>query len=161
MTSDHSHSALFTGYPDRSQGVLGYSLSETDQTPFTNLLYGTGGANNYQYSVVDGMVERADPTKDNISDFEYSQQAAVSTDEVTHGGTDVLVYAKGPMSHLFNSVHEQTYVAYVISYAMQIGLFAGYDNLDPDQSGSNCLHFSITATFGVGFLVYLLNYFIY
>lgn len=95
MTSDHSHSVLFTGYPDRSQGVLGYSLSETDQTPFTNLLYGTGGANNYQYSVVDGTVERADPTKENITDFEYSQQAAVSTDEVTHGGTDVLVYAKG------------------------------------------------------------------
>jgi len=65
------------------------------------------------------------------------------------------------MAHLFNSVHEQTYVAYVISYAMQIGLFAGYDNLDPDESASNCLHFSIIGTLGVGFLVYLLNWLIY
>ncbi|XP_066262954.1 alkaline phosphatase-like isoform X1 [Euwallacea similis] len=154
VTSDHSHSAVFTGYPDRRQGVLGYTLSKMDQKPFTNLLYSTGGPNNYQFEVVDGKVQRIDPTKQNTSDFEYSQQALVYTDEVTHGGTDVLVYARGPMAHLFNSVHEQTYVAYVISYAMQIGMFDGYDTLDND-SEALCLSSSLVTFLGVLSLLFI------
>ncbi|XP_030745209.1 alkaline phosphatase-like isoform X2 [Sitophilus oryzae] len=131
VTSDHSHSMVFTGYPDREQGVLNYTLSEMDQKPYTNLLYGTGGPNNYQFKVSStNEVERADPSQENTTDFEYSQQAVVYNDEVTHAGTDVLVYANGPMAHLFNSVHEQSYVAYVISYAAQIGVFEGFNTID-------------------------------
>ncbi|KAL1498228.1 hypothetical protein ABEB36_009061 [Hypothenemus hampei] len=139
VTSDHSHSMVFTGYPDRSQGVLGYSTSVMTEEPYTNLIYGTGGPNNYQFSVINGTVHRNNPLNENITDFEYSQQAVIYNDEVTHDGTDVLVYANGPMAHLFNSVHEQTYVAYVISYAMQIGIFEGYDDdlkLDDDSKSS-------------------------
>lgn len=66
-----------------------------DKKPYTNLLYGTGGPNNYQFYVNNGSVERKDPATDNITDFEYSQQSVVLNDEVTHSGTDVLVYAKG------------------------------------------------------------------
>ncbi|CAG9773764.1 unnamed protein product [Ceutorhynchus assimilis] len=136
VTSDHSHSLVLTGYPDRTQGVLGHTNSAMDQKAFTNLLYGTGGPNNYQFAVVDGQVQRQDPSSENTTDFEYSQQAVVLNDEVTHSGTDVLVYAKGPMAHLFNSVHEQSYVAYVISYAMRIGSFKD-ESFHPDSSGSN------------------------
>nr|CAI5849431.1 unnamed protein product [Callosobruchus analis] len=121
VTSDHSHSMLLTGYPDRGSGVLSYTESAMDKEPFTSLLYGTGGPNNYQFTVQDNTVQRLDPSKSDTTDFEYSQQAVVLTDEVTHSGTDVLVYANGPMAHLFTSVHEQSYVAYVIAYAAKIG----------------------------------------
>lgn len=124
VTSDHSHSMLLTGYPNRTQGVLSITKSEMDRSPFTSLVYGTGGPNNYQFMVDNGTVTREDPSKNNTADWEYSQQALVYTDEVTHSGADVLVFAKGPMAHLINSVHEQTYIAYIIGYAAKIGPYA-------------------------------------
>lgn len=66
-----------------------------DERPYSNLVYGTGGPNNYQFYVENNTVQRVDPTTENMTDFEYSQQALVYNDEVTHSGTDVLVYAKG------------------------------------------------------------------
>lgn len=158
VTSDHSHSMVFTGYPDREQGVLKYTESAMDQKPFTNLLYGTGGPNNWQFYVNNNTAERVDPSKENTTDFEYSQQAVVLTDEVTHSGTDVLVYAHGPMAHLFNSVHEQSYVAYVISYATQIGIFEGYDTLDPVPDNSTCPNCSFTTLILSMFLFFLFKY---
>ncbi|XP_019762071.2 alkaline phosphatase, tissue-nonspecific isozyme isoform X1 [Dendroctonus ponderosae] len=153
VTSDHSHSMLLTGYPDRTQGVLSYSTSEMDERPYTNLVYGTGGPNNYQFYVENDTVQRVDPTTENMTDFEYSQQAVVYNDEVTHSGTDVLVYATGPMAHLFNSVHEQSYVAYVISYALQIGVFEGYE-ADPEESAAMYYHCSWVPIVGV-FLLFI------
>lgn len=67
--------------------------SKIDGINYTSLLYGTGGPNNYQFSVVNDKVSREEPK--NTDDYEYSQQAVVLTDEVTHGGTDVIVYATG------------------------------------------------------------------
>lgn len=66
-----------------------------DGLPFTSLVYGTGGPNNYQFTIQNNTVKRKDPSKEDTTDFDYSQQALVYTDEVTHSGTDVLVYAKG------------------------------------------------------------------
>ena len=39
----------------------------------------------------------------------------------THGGEDVAIYARGPMSHLFHTTHEQHYVAHVMAYASCVG----------------------------------------
>lgn len=50
-------------------------------------------------------------------DEEYMQQAAVPLDAETHGGEDVVIYARGPMAHLFHGVQEQHYVAHVMAYA--------------------------------------------
>ncbi|CAH0564133.1 unnamed protein product [Brassicogethes aeneus] len=122
VTADHSHSLVFAGYSDRNNSILNVAQSSPmDKIPYTSLLYGTGGPNNFQYHIDNNTVLRNDPSKNNTQDFEYSQQSAVLNDEVTHSGTDVAIYANGPMAHLFNSVHEQTYVAYVISYAANIG----------------------------------------
>ena len=46
--------------------------------------------------------------------------AAYNGDE-NHGGEDVVTFAIGPMAHLFQNTHEQSYIAYVISYAACIG----------------------------------------
>lgn len=43
----------------------------------------------------DGQAVRIDPSKSNTSDFTYSQQATIISDEAYHGGGDVAVYAIG------------------------------------------------------------------
>ncbi|XP_065157100.1 alkaline phosphatase-like [Atheta coriaria] len=125
VTSDHGHPMVIAGYADRDQKITGIAgNSKIDGIPYTSLLYGIGGPNNYKYQIINETVFREDPERIDTDDFDYSQQAGVRTHEVPHDGTDVLVYAQGPMAHLFHTVHEQTYVAYVIAYAAQIGPYA-------------------------------------
>lgn len=97
VTSDHTHSMSFNGYSARGSSVLGIAQrSKYDGIPYTTLLYSTGGSNNVAYTVGgDGRATRLDPSKSNTSDFTYSQQATVISDEAYHGGGDVAVYAIG------------------------------------------------------------------
>lgn len=70
--------------------------SKYDGIPYTTLSYSTGGPNNVAYTVnKDGQAVRIDPSKSNASDFTYSQQATIISDEASHGGGDVAVYAIG------------------------------------------------------------------
>ncbi|XP_020284141.1 alkaline phosphatase [Pseudomyrmex gracilis] len=126
VTSDHSHSMSFNGYGARGSSVLGIAQkSKHDDIPYTTLSYSIGGPNNVAYTVNgNGRAVRIDPSKSNTSDFTYSQQAAIISDEAYHGGGDVAVYAIGPYAHLFHSVHEQNYVAHVIAYAANVGEYA-------------------------------------
>ena len=39
----------------------------------------------------------------------------------THGGEDVLIYASGPMSHLFSGTKEQSYIPHAMAYAACVG----------------------------------------
>lgn len=71
----------------------------------------------------EGKVQRRDPSKDDTTAYTYVQQAAVKTDENAHAGSDVTIHATGPMAHLVQRVHEQSYVAHLISYAARIGRF--------------------------------------
>ena len=81
-----------------------------DRLPYTTLMYTTGpGAG------------RANLTGVNTSHPEYRQQAVVKMNQETHGGEDVAIYARGPMSHLFHTTHEQHYVAHVMAYASCVG----------------------------------------
>lgn len=70
-----------------------------------------------------GKAVRRDPSKDDTAAYDYVQQVSILTDENTHGGGDVPIHAIGPMAHLFHRVHDQSYVAHVISYAARIGRF--------------------------------------
>lgn len=64
---------------------------------YTPLLYGTGGENNYQYHVdeQENILWNNVTENEVLENYEFSQQSAVLEDEVTHSGTDVVVYAKG------------------------------------------------------------------
>lgn len=53
----------------------------------------------------------------------YTQEAAVPISTSSHGGEDVAIYAKGPMSHLFRGVQEQNYIAHVMAYASCVGQY--------------------------------------
>ncbi|EZA61510.1 Alkaline phosphatase, tissue-nonspecific isozyme [Ooceraea biroi] len=119
VTSDHTHSMSFNGYSDRGSSILGKTARAMD------LSYSTGGPNNVAYTVYNNsQAVRIDPSKSNTSDFNYSQQATIISNEAYHGGGDVAAYAIGPHAHLLHSVHEQNYVAHVIAYAMSIGEYA-------------------------------------
>ncbi len=51
----------------------------------------------------------------------YRQTTAVPMSIVSHDGTDVPIYAVGPMSHLFHTTHEQHYIFHVMKYASCLG----------------------------------------
>ncbi|KOC68544.1 Alkaline phosphatase, tissue-nonspecific isozyme [Habropoda laboriosa] len=121
VTSDHTHSMSFNGYSDRGSNILGIAQkSKWDGIPYTTLTYSTGGPNNQAYTMKDNSTVRIDPSKENTTSFTYSQQATIVSDEAYHGGGDVAVYAIGPFTHLFHSVHEQSYVARVVAYAAKM-----------------------------------------
>lgn len=95
-----------------------------DKIPYTTLLYTTGGPDSFQMEVTsEGDVQRRNPLKEDTTGYTYIQQAAIKTDENAHAGSDVTIHAVGPMAHLVQRVHEQSYVAHLISYAAQIGRF--------------------------------------
>lgn len=126
VTADHSHSLNINGYPKKGNNILGVAQrSKSDDIPYTTLTYATGGPRGFQvkYNESAKKVERLDPTSSDIYAYNYVQQVGIVTDENTHGGGDVSLHAMGPMAHLFQSVHEQSYVAHVIAYAARIGRF--------------------------------------
>lgn len=157
VTSDHSHALKLSGYAKRDANILDIaSKSKIEDNYFTSLLYATGGPNNYQYYVNNSTVHRRNPKLDNTTDFEYSQQTGVLTDEALHDGTDVNVHAKGPMAHLFHRVHEQTYVAYVVGYAAKIGPFnPNVSHNNSSKNKNNYYTYLITITIIFSFKSYI------
>ncbi|KAH8396137.1 hypothetical protein KR222_003873, partial [Zaprionus bogoriensis] len=121
VTADHSHSLTINGHPERGADILGLAgNSRTEDTPYTTLTYGTS----YKGFEVNATTQqRQNPALSDTTDWEYTQQAAINTNENLHGGSDVTIHARGAMSYLFHGVHEQSYVAHVISYALRIGRF--------------------------------------
>ena len=66
----------------------------------------------------------------------YLQESAVPRDSATHGGEDVAIYAKGPMAHLFRSVHEENYIAHVMAYASCVGDYSHHQQCAAAVAGS-------------------------
>ncbi|XP_031621128.1 alkaline phosphatase-like [Contarinia nasturtii] len=125
ITADHSHSLTINGYPKRGNNILGIAQkSKMDNISYTTLLYTTGGPGGFQMELNDkGDIQRRNPLNDDTTGYTYIQQAAVKTDENAHTGSDVTIHATGPFAHLVQRVHEQSYVAHLISYAARIGPF--------------------------------------
>ncbi|XP_055379328.1 alkaline phosphatase [Condylostylus longicornis] len=125
VTADHSHTLTINGYPKHGSNILGIGFkSKVDGIPYTTLTYGTSYSG-YQVEIdnENGRPKRKDPSREDTTTFDYIQQSAILTDENTHGGSDVTIHALGPMAHLFHRIHENTYVAHVVSYALRIGRF--------------------------------------
>ncbi|KAI4881341.1 hypothetical protein NFI96_001649 [Prochilodus magdalenae] len=112
VTADHSHVFAFGAYAPRGNSVLGLSSSTgSDKKRFTTTIYGNGPG----YAIVNGT--RPDVNATMTSETGYKQQSAVPLSSETHGGEDVAIFAKGPMSHLFHGVQEQSYIAHAMAYA--------------------------------------------
>ena len=62
---------------------------------------------------------RPDLTELDVECEHFIQEAAIPLGSETHGGEDVVVYATGPMAHLFRGVQEQNYIYQVMRYASE------------------------------------------
>ncbi|XP_048241155.1 alkaline phosphatase, tissue-nonspecific isozyme-like [Haliotis rufescens] len=117
-TADHSHTMMMAGYRSRGNNILGVvdASLDDDNLTYTTLIYGNGRNVNYG--------GRRNLTDDVTTKLNYTAESAVRQDLETHGGEDVAIYARGPMSHLFHGVHEQNYIAHVMMYASCVGPYA-------------------------------------
>lgn len=68
-------------------------------------------------------------------DFQYPSLVDRARD--THGGDDVMVFARGPMSHLFTGNYEQNQIA--LGIAMAAGI-----STDPPTNGGNVVRLQFT-----------------
>ncbi|KAJ8316723.1 hypothetical protein KUTeg_005726, partial [Tegillarca granosa] len=64
--------------------------------------------------MISGYPSRGNDILDS-KDFVFQSGVQMYTE--THGGEDVGIFARGPMSHLFKGVHEQNYIPHVMAYA--------------------------------------------
>lgn len=131
VTADHEHAIAFNGYCGRGSDITGlcYEVSKTDVKHSDKLAMAKDGK---PYTVVGylngaGSVLREDQnysgarpelTQDEATDIDYTQQALIPMSSETHSGEDVMVYAKGPWAHLFDSTIEQNVIFHVMHHAI-------------------------------------------
>ncbi|KAK3604591.1 hypothetical protein CHS0354_027445 [Potamilus streckersoni] len=119
VTADHSHVFTIAGYPNRGNDILGLAMpSAPENTPIDKLPYTTlGYANGPSYS----FAGRKNLTKVNTTTVDFKQESGIPMHHETHGGEDVAVYSRGPMSHLLTGAKEQNYIAFVMAHSACVG----------------------------------------
>jgi len=131
VTADHSHVFTIAGYPSRGNPIL--AAVDTANEPFAGppdgLPYLTLSYSNGPGGRANGS--RVNYTHVDTEAVDFQSPADVNMPWETHGGEDVAIFSKGPMSHLFHSTHEQSYIAHVMMYAACIGDYG--DDIDCDR----------------------------
>jgi alkaline phosphatase len=119
VTSDHSHTMTMAGYPVRGNDVLGLSGSfGIDKLPYTTLSYANGPANPQP----DVNCARQDLSKADTSQLSFTYPHLVQMEDFeTHGGEDVMVFARGPWAHLFSGNYEQNVIPLTMGFAAGVG----------------------------------------
>ncbi|KAI0239472.1 Alkaline phosphatase, tissue-nonspecific isozyme [Lamellibrachia satsuma] len=126
VTADHSFALTMSGYPTINNPIFGLvddipRTKPEDGKPALTLMY-ADGLGYYAHRVKNRVeVPRMDLTGVDTADPKFRQDAPLPRYEASHGGEDVAIYARGPMSHLFNGVHEQNYIAHAMEYASCVG----------------------------------------
>ncbi|XP_058054957.1 alkaline phosphatase-like [Anopheles bellator] len=140
VSSDHSHTLVYTGFPKRGNDILGIAdVSELDGLPYTTLSYANGES--FYETYEDGNpTKRINVSGYNLQNYYQRYPATVPLVDESHGGEDVTVYASGPSAHLFNGNMEQNVIPLLIAYVANIGQDFGWvpeDSSDPiDDRGS-------------------------
>ncbi|XP_044759337.1 membrane-bound alkaline phosphatase-like isoform X2 [Coccinella septempunctata] len=118
VTADHAHTMIIGGYPKRGENIL--SLTNfTDVFPMGGPVPVLSYANGPGYKMTNnGTLYNF--TADKI-DMDYKYPVLYKTVVETHGGDDVLIYARGPWSHLFQGVMEQNAIPHLMAYASCVG----------------------------------------
>ncbi|XP_022175115.1 alkaline phosphatase-like [Myzus persicae] len=129
VTSDHAHTMTMAGYPKRNEDILGLSRSlAMDNKTYTTLSYAIGPKKSFTYD--NTSCHRVNVTEEDLKQIDYEYPSLVDRKSDTHGGDDVVVFARGPMSHLFTGNYEQNQIA--LGLAMAAGI-----STDPPTNGSN------------------------
>lgn len=134
VTADHSHTFVISGYPARGNPILGKVkpvgehgyVDAYDGKPYTTLGYINGrgfhahhdGQSPDDYHHLPNPGRPADLSQIDTTLPNYHQEAGVPLESETHAGEDVPIYAIGPQAHLFHGTQEQTYLYYVMQYAL-------------------------------------------
>lgn len=117
VTADHAHTMSFSGYPRRGDDILGSILiSEMDNLPYSTISYANGPSAEVNYTG-----HRHNISNDHLDADDYQYPSLVKLKDETHGGDDVLVYARGPWAHLFTGNYEQNVIPVIISHAAMLG----------------------------------------
>lgn len=103
---------------DRGSNIFGIaSRGDDDLIPYLKLSFANGPS-----FVPRNSTERKDPSKsDHLNHFDYLSPAALPLEDETHGGDDVVIFAKGPHAHLFTGSMEQHTIPHFMAYASCIG----------------------------------------
>ncbi|XP_069138030.1 alkaline phosphatase-like [Argopecten irradians] len=135
-TADHSHVFTMGGYPKRGNDILGYTDPIADEVPLDGIPYATLGYSNgpgYRW----GNRSEFNNSQADTRDMRFMAEAAVPFEYETHGGDDVPIYSRGPMSHLLNGVKEEHYIAHFMQYAACVGFYKNNcDRVIPDRCTS-------------------------
>ena len=146
VTADHSHVFSISGFPTRGNDILGKAIGNDSSgepdglsldalgLPYTTLGYHNGpgntGASNEQAEgpkrfphfgtgyrgVTHG---RPDLTYVDTTEPPYLQESAVPMGSETHGGEDVVIYARGPKAYLFQGTLEQNVIYHIMYEALK------------------------------------------
>ncbi len=125
VTADHSHTLTMSGYPTRGNDILGLVVSNgpdglpaksaslaSDNKPYTTLGYANGPG--------PSSAPRQDLTQEDTKARDFKQQVLVPLDGETHGGEDVVIYARGPFAHLVQGTMEENAIYWVMAKALGI-----------------------------------------
>ena len=124
VTADHSHTLYIAGYPVRGNPILGLVVTNgedgwpekapttatLDRKPYTTLGYASGPGGS--------VGPRADLTGVDTGAPDFKQPAAIPMSSETHGGEDVVVYARGPGAWLVGGTMEENAIYFVMARAL-------------------------------------------
>jgi len=148
VTADHAHTMSIGGYTHRELNITGSNAGDEDDGKMSILSYGNGPG--FRNLMTDGtgdynQINRSAVTLevDGSAPLKFRQPSASPLKSETHGGDDVGIWATGPWSHLIHGVHEQSYIATVMSYSGCLGKYharEGCPQEDRSVGSSNHLH---------------------
>ncbi|MEA2560341.1 MAG: alkaline phosphatase [Acidobacteriota bacterium] len=123
VTADHSHTFSMVGYPTRGNPILGLVVSNDDNgLPETKPSKGKDGKPYTTLGYMNGpgamAGERADLSAVDTTADNFLQQALVPMDSETHGGEDVVIYARGPHAYLIQGTMEENAIYFVMARAL-------------------------------------------
>lgn len=125
VTSDHSHTMTMSGYSKRNHDILGQSdQKDRNKNPYPTLSYANGpGFRIPVFNETKNACEMSKPTLEEGfgTNNSFVYPALVPLADETHGGEDVLVFARGPWSHLFTGAYEQNFIPVAMGFASRVG----------------------------------------
>jgi alkaline phosphatase len=145
VTADHGHTLTMSGYPKRGNPILGLVVGSMGEDragtepvrdlsgrPYTTLSYANGpgypGASDQQpegpksfphrpKSFQGVTAGRPDLSKVDTQGKDYLEEATVALGSETHGGEDVVIWARGPGAAVFHGTQEQSFVYHAMAAA--------------------------------------------
>lgn len=146
VTADHSHTLTMSGYPKRGNPILGLVVGAMgedaasdrpvkDMTgrPYATLSYANGpgypgksdqqpeGPKRFPHrpKTYAGVTQgRPDLATVDVQGKDHLEEATVALPSETHGGEDVVIWARGPGASLFHGTQEQSFVYHAMVEAL-------------------------------------------